>query len=209
MRDPRNLLLLFAIIAGTSYFFVRDGLGPTVHLIWKGAGVGLLALWALSRARNGAGRLVALVLAFGALGDVLIEAAGMTTGALAFLAGHIAAVVLYLRNRRATLELTIPVALTIAVAAWLMPADRGAAIGVGVYALGLGAMTGTALNSRYPRELVGLGALLFAASDLLLFAHMGPLSGSSLSAMFVWPLYFAGQLLIALGVVRTETQEAG
>ena len=201
------MLLLLAIAAGTSYFFFRDGLSPALHLVWKGAGVGLLALWALSRARNGAGRLIALVLAFGAAGDVLIEAAGLTIGALAFLAGHIAAVVLYLRNRRATLEIVaVPVALTTVLIAWLLPADRGAAPGVAIYALALGAMTGTALNSRYPRALVGLGALLFAASDLLLFARMGPLAGSTLPALLIWPSYFAGQLLIAWGVVRSEAR---
>jgi uncharacterized membrane protein YhhN len=49
-------------------------------------------------------RLLVAVMAFGALGDVLLETSGMTVGALAFLAGHVVAIVLYLRNRRPRLS---------------------------------------------------------------------------------------------------------
>lgn len=208
MIDRRDILLLLAIVAGIAHFLVSPGqLAPIPWLALKGAGVALLAIWALSLARNTAGRLIALVLGLGALGDVLIEAVGLTAGALAFLAGHAVAIWLYLNNRRGMLELALPVALAIAVFAWLLPEDRSAAPGVAFYALGLGAMTGMALNSRYPRIFVGLGALLFALSDLLLFARMGPLAGSALPSLLVWPLYFTGQLLIAWGVVRSEMQE--
>ncbi len=114
---------------------------------------------------------------------------------------------LYVRNRRATIELAVPVAIVVAMAAWLLPADRSAATGVAVYALGLGAMAGTALNSRFPRETVGMGALLFVASDLLIFARMGPLHASAVPDLLVWPLYVAGQALIAWGVVTTLAKE--
>ena len=50
---PRKLILAAALIAGTSYFFsdgvTTDGIG---HLVWKGSGVGLLALWAALGARS-------------------------------------------------------------------------------------------------------------------------------------------------------------
>ena len=77
-------------------------------------------------------------------------------------------------------------------------------IETGIYGLALGAMAGMAWNSRFPRALVGLGALLFAASDLLLFARMGIMAHSPVPAHLVWPLYFAGQVMIALGVVESR-----
>jgi len=208
MRHLSDLLLPIVTVAGASYFLIpHDALAPGLHAGLKGAGVGLLALWALLRIGNTPGRWIALVLALGALGDALIDIAGLTAGALAFLAGHLVAIWFYLNNRRATLEFALPIALTIAVTAWLLPANRGMAMGVALYALALGAMTGTAFTSRYPRAFVGLGALLFALSDLLLFAQMGPLRHSPLPGVLIWPLYFTGQLLIAAGVVQSETAE--
>jgi uncharacterized membrane protein YhhN len=117
-------------------------------------------------------------------------------------------VVLYVRNRRGTIELAVPVAIGIAAAAWWLPGDRASAPGIALYALGLGAMTGTALQSRFPRATVGLGAVCFAASDLLIFAKLGPLGASPIPGMTIWPLYVAGQTLIAWGVVTTLAKEA-
>jgi uncharacterized membrane protein YhhN len=208
MRGRNEIMLAAAVAAGASYCFVGPHVpGQPLLAAWKGGGVALLALWTLLRIGDTPGKWIALVLAFGAVGDVLIEIAGLTAGAAAFLGGHLVATWFYLQNRRATLEFALPIALTIAVLAWLLPSNRGTAMGVAVYALGLGAMTGTAFNSRYPRAFVGLGALLFAASDLLLFARMGPLRQSLLPGVLIWPLYFTGQLLIAVGVVQTEAAE--
>lgn len=201
-------LVIAGLAAGTHYFIVSWlGAHGAWHLAEKGATVSLFALWAALQARGTDGWLIAAVMALGAVGDVTIETYGLTIGALAFLAGHIGAVVLYLRNRRATLELAVPVAVAIAVVAWLLPADRAAATGVAIYALGLGAMTGTALNSRYPRQWVGLGALFFAASDLLIFARLGPLHGSIVPSLLIWPLYYLGQAMIAWGVVTRLRSE--
>jgi len=208
MRGLNETVLVLAVAAGASYCFVGSHVpGQPLLAAWKSSGVGLLALWTLLCIGNAPGKWIALVLALGAIGDALIEVAGLTAGALAFLAGHLVATWFYLNNRRATLELAVPIALTIAVAAWLLPANRSIAMGVAIYGLGLGAMTGTAFNSRYSRAFVGFGALLFTASDLLLFARMGPLRHSLLPGVLIWPLYFTGQLLIALGVVQTTMAE--
>ena len=50
-----------------------------------------------------AGEPVAIVMLLGMLGDVLLNAVGLTTGALAFLAGHVVAIILYRRNGGAPL----------------------------------------------------------------------------------------------------------
>ena len=49
---------------------------------------------------------------------------------------------------------------------------------------------------------MALGAVLFVVSDLLIFARLGPLAGSAIPPLAIWPLYFAGQVLIATGVAR-------
>ena len=86
--------------------------------------------------------------------------------------------------------------------AWSLPADRGQAPGVALYALFVAAMAAAAWTSRFPRYLAGIGAMMFLASDLLIFARMGALAGVVWVGLAIWLLYYAGQLLIALGVAR-------
>jgi uncharacterized membrane protein YhhN len=68
----------------------------------------------------------------------------------------------------------------------------------------LAAMAAAAWTSRFSRYSVGIGAMLFVASDLLIFARMGPLAQSQLPGMLIWPLYYAGQYLICFGVLRGD-----
>jgi len=199
-----RLLFLAALIAGGSYYATHwITVVPAVDVVWKGSGVGLLAAWAAVQARGTDGWLIAAALALGATGDVLLETHGLTVGAIAFLAGHVVAAVLYLRNRSGPLWQAMAIAAAVAGAAFLLPADRSAAPGIALYAAGLGAMFGTAAISRFPQGSVGLGAALFVLSDLLIFGRMGPLAGSALPGLLIWPTYFAGQALIAWGVVRS------
>ncbi|TGX56095.1 lysoplasmalogenase [Sphingomonas gei] len=199
-----RLIFLTAFLAGGSYYATQwIAIAPAAHVAWKGSGVALLALWAATQARTVDGWLIAAALGLGALGDVLIETHGMTVGAVAFLAGHLVAVLVYLRNRCGPLWQAGLIAVAVAAAAWGLPTDRGAAPGIALYATGLGAMFGTAAISRFPQASVGLGAALFALSDLLIFGQDGPLSGSALPGLLIWPTYFAGQALIAWGVVRS------
>jgi uncharacterized membrane protein YhhN len=200
-----KLVLAAAILAGVSYLAAPL---PEQQVLWKGSGVGLLALFAALLARTGDGWLITLVMAFGALGDVLLNLAGLEVGAVAFFLGHVAAVVLYLRNRRPALSLSqgllaAAMLVTIPIAAYLLPADRSGAPLAAVYAGGLALMTATAWISRFPRYRTGLGAVAFAASDLLLFAEHGPLAGQGWTGFAVWSLYFAGQALIVVGVTQT------
>ncbi|WP_188055010.1 lysoplasmalogenase family protein [Sphingosinithalassobacter sp. CS137] len=205
----RNAQLLFfaALAVGASYYANRwIGFEGVPAIVWKGGGVGLLALWAATLARRRDGWTIAAVLAFGAAGDVLLEAAGLTVGALAFLAGHLIAILLYLRHRERPLGIVALVAIAVAGTAWLLPDARAEAPGVALYALGLGAMAGAAGISRFP-VIVPLGAALFVLSDLLIFARMGPLGGSELPGLLIWPTYFGGQALIAWGVVTRLRRE--
>lgn len=208
--DARDRLarwaLIASIIGGVSYVASWPlALPVALELAWKGSGVGLLAVYAALKARDQDGWLLAAVMAFGALGDVLLHF-GLIAGALAFLAGHLVAIDLYFANRRpaptrsqlAFAVLIVPATVTIA---WLLPGDRAAAPGIALYATGLALMAATAWISRFPRYRVGIGALMFVVSDLLIFARSGPIPEGFLSGLAVWGLYYFGQLLICVGVV--------
>lgn len=201
-------VLIASIIAGVSYVAAWSlGLPQAADLTWKGLGVGLLAVYAALNARAVDGWLLVAMMAFGALGDVLLGAAGLTVGALAFLAGHLVAIGLYLRNRRrrptrGQLALAVVLVPAVVIVAFLLPADRAGAPGVALYSLGLALMAATAWLSRFPRYRIGIGALLFVVSDLLIFGRGGPLRDSFAVGLAVWGLYYFGQLLICVGVVK-------
>lgn len=206
--DPARWILIAALVGGVSYLASSSlPISAVASTAWKGSGVGLLALYAGWRARDRDGWLICAVMAFGALGDVLLEMAGLIVGAVAFLIGHLFAIALYLRNRRPALPrsqtllalLIVPATVT---TAFLLPADRAGAPGVAFYALGLSIMAATAWTSRFPRYRVGLGALMFVVSDLLIFASSGPLSDAAWVSPAIWVLYFGGQALICVGVTQ-------
>lgn len=207
-----RLLLLAAIVAGVSYLASWGlHLPAAASTVWKGAGVGLLALYAASKAKSLDGWLLTAVMALGAAGDVLLETSGLTVGALAFLAGHLVAIALYLRNRQPRLTrrqlllaaLLVPSAVA---TAWSLPLDRASAPGIALYAPGLAAMAASAYLSRFRPSRVALGALMFLVSDQLIFARAGPLHGLAWVSDAVWVLYFGGQTLIAMGVTEGLTE---
>lgn len=174
------------------------GAASALEIAVKGTPVALLALAAALRARSLDGWLLAAVMALGATGDVLLEVA-FTAGAAAFALGHVVAMWLYLRNRRES-GLAIPAAIflfALVTPSLLLPpgADR---IGFTVYASLLGAMAAAAWLSRFPRA--RLGALLFLASDMLIAWRMGWPDRPLWLGLAIWWLYYAGQLLVWLGV---------
>lgn len=198
--------LVASLVAGITYFFVRNSEVPGIYLMaWKGTGVAMLAAYALARHKGADSRQIAAVMAFGALGDVLIELV-LEWGAIAFLIGHLIAIRLYWRHRREPLAFSqklaaVGMAVLIPTISFLLPLDRAAAPGVALYALGLGMMAASAWTSSFSRYRVGIGAVMFAVSDLLIFARMGPLAQSQLPGLLIWPLYYFGQFLICTGVV--------
>lgn len=200
--------LLASLVVGIGYMAIHGGRMPELYQIaWKGAAVGLLAVYAALRHGSRDAKLLAVVLGLGALGDVLLEVE-LIWGALAFLAGHVVAIVLYWQHRRKDAAasqrlLGIALAVLVPLIAWTLPDDRSAAPGIALYALGLGSMAGMAWTSSFPRYRVGMGALLFVLSDLLIFARMGPLAGNEVAHWLVWPTYYFGQFLICVGVLGT------
>lgn len=200
--EHRPWLVAGLVMAAAFWVAAGGSLGEMWQIALKGGSVAALAAYALSRTSVPDGRIVAGVMALGAAGDVAIELSTVAGGAF-FLLSHLLAITLYLRNRReapAGPQRLAAVALVVGVplSAWLLTRD---ALTV-VYATALGAMAASAWLSRFSRYRVGIGALLFVVSDLLIFARLGGVLQPSLTGWFVWPLYYAGQLLICTGVVQ-------
>ena len=207
LADLRPWLLL-SLLAAVTYFFVMDDpLGGTWLMIWKGTGVGFLALYAAARAHGPNGVLITAAMLFGAAGDVALEISFLVGGAL-FAVGHGFAIALYLRNRRATVAHSqraaawamliaspaIAASLTYPLPNWLLATAYSALVG---------GMAAAAWTSRFPRYRVGIGAVMFLVSDLLIFAHEAQAVSSGVADWLVWPLYYGGQFLIVTGVVQT------
>ena len=199
-------LLLLSITAALAFYYLRASELPELYLIpLKGSAVGLLALYAFLRHGSPDARLLGWALGAAALGDMGMEVDFMVGGLLFFLF-HALAMGVFLRHRRGPLKgadswIAGTLVVVTPLLAWLLPYDRSTAMEVALYALALGAMAASAWASTFPRTQVGAGALLFVVSDLLIFAEMGPLSGSVVPEYLVWPIYYLGMLLITTGVL--------
>jgi len=200
--------LLASLAAAVAYYFLRDN--PVGEGVWgmamKGAGVALLAAYAFARVpqgkHRGDGWLLVLALSLAACGDVAIEL-DLMAGAAFFSAAHVVAVVLYLRNRHKRPSPTQNLAgLALLIGTPLVSYVLSGQVLVAVYGGFLGTMASAAWMSHYPRYRVGTGAVLFVLSDWLIFARMGPFDLEPLPTILIWPLYYAGQLMIATGIVQ-------
>lgn len=203
-------LLLASVAAALAFYYLRWGPWPELYLIpLKGAAVGLLAVYLWVRHSGPDARLMAWAFGAASLGDMALEIAfDRTIGGLLFFAYHVMAMGVYLRNRRPSLTpsqkgAVVAMLLLTPIIAWIMPDDRAQAPNVALYALALGAMAASAWASVFPRYRVGAGAVLFLFSDLLVFAELGPLQGSVVPQIMVWPIYYLGQFLIATGIAQT------
>lgn len=200
--------LLLSLLFAITYFFVMDGkVGGSWLALWKGAGVGFLASYAAHRASGRDGVLITIVLALGAIADVVLEFSFLIGGSI-FALGHIVAIGLYMSNRResttssqraAGIALLIGTPLLAALLTY--PLENW--VLVALYALIVGAMGGAAWTSSFPRYRVGIGAVLFVISDLVIFAREAAQMPADIAEWLVWPLYYSGQFLIATGVVQT------
>jgi len=200
--------LLASIIAALAFYYLRASELPELYLIpLKGSAVALLAVYAFLRHSSPDARLLGWALGAAALGDMGIEV-DFQIGGLLFFLFHVMAMGVFLKHRRGPLKgahswIAGMLVVVTPIAAWLLPYDREIAWLVGLYALALGGMAASAWASTFPRPKVGAGALLFVVSDLLIFAEMGPLSGSVVPEYMVWPIYYLGVLLMATGVITS------
>lgn len=202
--------LLASLLAGLSFpatWLLLPFDGNVFANIWKMAAVGLLVPFALRRHHEGEFIWLAVMLAFYALGDGLIELS-MIYGAIAFAAGHVIGVAIYFRHRRVGAAfsqklLAVTILLLTPVIAYGLPGNPEEGVQVAAYSVILAAMAAMAWSSNFPRYRVGTGAVLFVVSDLLIFARLGPLANSELTSVAIWYLYYFGVFLIATGIAQT------
>lgn len=200
--------LFASIVTALAFYWLHGGpLGEIWVAAIKGLAVGCLAFYAIRRGPGIHATMIAAVLMFCALGDLAIEFDFGLGGGL-FLVGHLIAIWLYLRHPRehhAASQVLLAVALLIGtpLISWFLSHDPL----VTLYSAGLGGMAASAWMSRFPRYRVGIGAVLFVTSDWLIFSRMGNVDLGVLPDYLIWPLYYAGQFLIATGVVHTLRHE--
>lgn len=202
--------LLASIAAALAFYLLRDGAMPGAYqMLLKGAACAFLAIWAVVRHGGRDTQFLAAIMGVSALADMAIEIT-IVAGAALFLLAHIIAIALYLRHRRDSLTgsqkaASLALLVLTPLVGWELSQDPL----VPIYAAFLGAMAASAWSSSFPRYRVGVGALLFVASDLLIFAREGVMADSALPGLLIWPLYYIGQLLIATGVIGTLRGRAG
>jgi uncharacterized membrane protein YhhN len=200
--------LLASLALGLTYpLSWQFALPEPAAIAWKMAGVGLLTGYALRKHHTGEFLLLAAVMTFWALGDGLLEL-DMIWGAIAFAIGHVVAIALFLRHKRvhpvvSQKLLAVAVFVLAPVIAFHLPGDHSMRPQAAAYTLFVAGMAACAWNSNFPRYRVGLGAMAFVASDLLIFARAGALAEAGWVSLAIWVLYYGGVLMIATGVVTT------
>jgi uncharacterized membrane protein YhhN len=211
---------LSEIIAGSgALFLVFSAAGFAIYLLALNKAPALgrtvaktMAVGALSGLAFHAGgpALLIVALALSALGDAFLAHEGEAAflgGLGSFLAAHIAYAVLFIVSGPGFADASVPGLLAMVVfgvgMGTLMVRKAGAlALPVAAYVLAISVM---GLGGVTLGGLVLLGAVLFMASDAILGSEKFLMSEASslrrLTSPAVWVLYYAGQLLITLGLL--------
>lgn len=202
---PSTFVMLFGLALAAYWVgFVADV--TWLRLAAKPWPAWFLALW-VAGARSPLARPVAVGLALGGVGDVVLEAGHFVPGLIAFLLGHLAYVFAFIRaERRPFAALAAPFFGFVTVLIGLLwPRLGPMQVPVAVYASVIAAMMWRAAaraRSEEPLALLGLaGALLFALSDSVIAINRfwAPVEHGRVAILV---LYWLSQLLIAGSVPR-------
>jgi len=206
--DMVSISLLVISVFGFAAYLVMLGQPTSLkRTLAKTAAVGALAVLAF---HDGGPVLLVLALALSAAGDAFLAHEGdpaFLGGLGSFLLGHVAYAVLFIASGPGLAVAPLPGIAAVGVFALVMGAlmvrNAGSlALPVAAYVLAIAIMGlgGVALGG-----LVLPGAVLFMASDAILGSEKFLMSQTSrarrLSSPAVWILYYAGQVLITLGLL--------
>lgn len=202
-----NGIVVLSALAFAAYLFLLTRPVSLVRTVAKTLAVGLLCVLTLM---VGGPKLLALALALSALGDAFLAHEGDVAflgGLGSFLAAHIVYAMLFISSGPGLTAAGVPGFLAIAVFAlgmgFLMVRNAGPLAGpVAAYVLAIAIM---GLGGVTLGGLVLAGVALFLASDAILGSEKFLMAQTSpyrhLTSPAVWVLYYAGQLLITLGLL--------
>ncbi|MDF1608063.1 lysoplasmalogenase [Hoeflea sp. YIM 152468] len=206
--DPAAAALSAISVLGFGiYLLLLNRSTSLIRTIAKTVAVGALAGLAL---QAGGPMLLVLALALSALGDAFLahEGDGAFLGGLgSFLAAHIAYAVLFFSSGPGMTAAALPglmavVVFAIAMGSLMVRRAGPLALPVAAYVL---AIAGMGLGGVTLGGMVLSGVALFMASDAILGSEKFLMAGTSplrrISGPAVWLLYYAGQLLITLGLL--------
>ena len=201
--DHRPWLLLGIVAALAYYILWNNPVGGVWLIALKGVSVITLAVYTMQRASGSDALLLTSALVLSALGTMAVELY-FRSGWTLFALSHLVATALFLRNRKADLSrnrIALATVLLVGtpVAAWFLTHALSAAI----YTCILGSMAAAAWISRFARRHVGAGVIALIVADLLAFTRTGVFDTGQLPELLAWPLYFAGLLMVATGIVQT------
>lgn len=200
-------LSAISVLGFVTYLFMLNRPTSLIRTTAKTVAVGALAGLAL---HAGGPMLLVLALALSAIGDAFLAHKGDVAflgGLGSFLAAHIAYAVLFISSGAGFAEASLPGLMAVIVFAMAMGTVMVRKAGplrfpVAAYVLAIAAM---GLGGVTFGGLVLVGAALFMASDALLGAEKFLMSETSslwrMTSPAVWLLYYAGQLLITLGLL--------
>lgn len=184
---------------------------PALILVpWKGACTLGLALSVAAARQGRAGSIVAGALTISAIADMLLAAGSMIASGVLFSLSHLIAISVFWQRRDRSASLVRRVAagmVPVTSFALSLLAIRGTGLPIyfALYPLLSGIMAATAIVSRFPVWLCGLGAVIFICSDVLVVAWLGVLGRDPSLGFLTWLTYFAGYAMIARGAVSLQT----
>jgi uncharacterized membrane protein YhhN len=194
-------VLAVSILCSAVYTATIATGGFTGRAVVKALAIAALAFLARSRPILAAG------LFLGSIGDALLESGGryFVAGLAAFLCGHVAYTVHFLRAGRRRSPPAAALALAaygVLILVWLWPGLGALRLPVMLYVATIIAMVAASLRAG---GWAAFGASLFLLSDSLLAANRfrEPIR---YSGFLVWGTYYAAQLSIALGSPRRSRQ---
>lgn len=211
--NMKNYLLAVSILTALVYWILRAQTATPFSLLLKWLAIASLAVLVWQQRQSWQETLLVVALCFHSVGDVLLDwdrTKLFLPAVGTFMVGHALYLVTFWPSRMALSALPVAkqtlvgtlVLYGIAMAAFIiphLPKNMLAMVAVYMFVILAMAFVATCANFRNPWVIVG--ALLYVLSDSLIAVNtfVRPLGAA---AHLIWPLYYAGQLLIVTGFLN-------